>query len=57
MKKPTKAEIIAYIEEREKEHWESLKQYSEDLGTDDYRVQAERARWNAYWELLNFINP
>lgn len=57
MKKPTKAEIIAYIKEQEKEHWESLKLYSEDLGTDDYRVQAERARWNVYWELLNFINP
>ena len=57
MKKPTKAEIIAYIEAQEKEHWESLSMYSKDLGTNDYRVQIERARWNAYWSLLNFINP
>lgn len=54
--KKTKAEIIDYIIAQEKQHWESLKRYEKVLGLDDKGVETERARWNVYYMLLDFIN-
>ena len=53
--KKTKSEIIEFIKDQEKEHWESLQQYTRDLGHDDYRVYAERARWYAFQAMLDFM--
>ena len=56
MKKPTKAELIAYIEEQEARHWEFLQTANKDLGINSEQANCERARWSVYYEILDFIN-